>query len=204
LYRWKTATDCGRVLSRSRRADAIKIGRYSLPLPRSNPCASRWAWHWSLWVVGFLPRLDFGWSRWAPCALHRHPIVGRWTRRTQHGGESVVTLVEEARPPPGGMAAERSELTWRNITQAHALPADKVLTDIADYVLDYKIEQRARVRDRAQLPDRHARLRLEALEYPPARSCSARSCRAWHPNGARCPARRISSIRCRRRSTSAR
>ena len=50
---------------------------------------------------------------------------------------------------------------------------DQVLVDIADYVLDYEIASEVAYRHRAQLPDRHARLRPRGARVSrPAPSCS--------------------------------
>ena len=70
---------------------------------------------------------------------------------------------------------------------------DKVLVDIADYVLKYKIKSKDALRHRALLPDGHARLRLRSArvsgvhQAARARSCRARSCRT----APRCRARQF-------------
>ena len=83
---------------------------------------------------------------------------------------------------------------------------DKVLTLIADYATKYAISERRSLRDRALLPDGHARLRPRGARVSGVHQ-AARPDRARHRGAAtapRCPAPSSSSTRCRRPSTSAR
>ncbi len=82
---------------------------------------------------------------------------------------------------------------------------DKVLTDIVDYVLTYEIRS-----DLAFETARHCLIDtlgcgFEALSYPACTKLLGPIVPGtFVPNGAKVPARRISSTRCRRRSAWAR
>jgi 2-methylcitrate dehydratase len=81
---------------------------------------------------------------------------------------------------------------------------DKVLTDIADYALNYEIESDLAYTTAHLLPDRYARLRLEALEYPACTKLLGPIVPGTVvPNGRACQAQAFNSTRCRRPSTSA-
>ena len=90
--------------------------------------------------------------------------------------------------------------------QVVAQPFDQVLLDIADYVLNYEIKSDVAFETARNCLIDTLGCGLEALEYPGLHEAARpdrrreRSC----PTVRRCRGRRINSIRCRPRSTSAR
>jgi 2-methylcitrate dehydratase len=133
----------------------IKIGRYSIPVPQSRPLRIALGIALVLCgILGFLPVLGFWMIPLGLLVLSvDFPIVRRWQRRLMVWWNRRKKR-KQARDP---MASDHSG----------ARPApDKVLTDIADYVLDHKIESALAFQTARNCLIDTLGCGLEALDYP--------------------------------------